>query len=268
MTLGQRTTIFNSIFADDLRQCGVPAGLPSTSINAQYAMHLKDTRSANWTSICAEPITAEDKEKRELIVEPIVRAADSLEIFARRTAANPSGARQPLKWTVAPDKQRQGSEKATEDDLLKSRAEDSDVSDIPTSTSTRGKRSATQISKWAFDPSSVTEDTTESDTNFDLTTRQCPRPAKRVKTNPVVVVPATPKKMTETRQSIMRTPGSSTLRNFPSSIMRRKAKATLVYSRPNGDLMVTQPEFEMMKLPLVAPSELEAHPPLAGLLFR
>lgn len=153
----------------------------------------------------------------------------------------------------------------------------------PNATPNRPKRTTSQFSKWTFDSSHAVAADKDADLDSDFLPESSPGLSRFSRSSPAVVVPG----MSERRDHIAKekrgptsvmkpkkpnlkksTPKKPTAMKTPPSIVRRKEIATVEYHRPNGTIMLTPAEFAATKEPYVTPSEAEAHPPLAGLLFR
>lgn len=151
---------------------------------------------------------------------------------------------------------------------------DSDDNADQPSPTPRPRRNASRyrISQWAFQPPQYTDNAVDSDSDVDFVPEETATRIKRNRASPEVVIPSTPRQQKVLRKEFAASAGlptpPKTPKNRPTSIAIRKAKATHEYSRPQGQLMLTYDELQMTKQPLIAPTEAEAHPPLAGLLFR
>lgn len=276
-TIAQRVAIFNTIFADELRQSGYSDGMDSGTITSQYSESKKTDRPtclAIWGPIVAEPEIEEEIDRRSHLSQQIARTAKTLGGGGPTTASNESQP-PPARTSGAVDtplSQFLGSrlQRSNIVELMDTDDEDSPARLPPPPLSRQRKRIAAQEYRWDLHEPHLVDAAAQSDSNGDFVPRQHSALVKRIRTDPQIIIPVTPKRKGPGRpRNEITTPnaGPATPRKTTSSIAIRRAKATEEFTRPNGTIMLTPDELRMTKEPLVPPSEIEAHPPLAGLLL-
>lgn len=267
LTVGARTRIFNTIFAEPLRKRGLPNGIDKTRVQVQYAERLKLTVHPHWRVICAAPATPAESAKRDLIAEQIARTARTLDTAVKRASTKTQLAQRPESGNGLRSSRSLDSATVAEEDHLEEphlSGLDDEYAAPPTPTPVRKKRTASQLSKWAYCASQDKDITAESDSDVEYS-----KHTKRIRTDPKVVIPI--------RFKVSRTP-SATPHALPTPLMTprsrrgpgdRKPDAIIPYAYPSGNVIyLTDKEFKETQEDLVAVGEAAAHPPIAGLLFR
>lgn len=249
----QRAKVFNKIFADHLRECGLSRGLGEIALRSQYRQMSKTDKpnsAAPWNTNFAKPSDADEARKREMIVGQIASVAKTLGIDVSQTATPRT--QQPGR-EKAPIKRRhlRVMELAHDDSNRSELDDDSDEYEVPpTPTPTRAKRAASRMLTWAIDGAHSATTNESTDVSDDDTPLPLPKRAKLSRKSPEVVLPITPK-----RAGRPRTEAALIERNH-------------WYPRPNGGVWMTPQKYHIAMQELVPPKDAEAHPPLAGLLFR
>lgn len=267
LTITQRTAIFNAIYAEQLRRCGIPDGLSKAPITAQYAMRLRLTGNADWRTICAEAMTAEEVARRDLLTEQIAKMAENLGIRATRTASarvatlpTPREGGDPLQGTPLAHFPGSQAQSRAINELTHSEAEGAGNNTL-TPPPTQPKRMVAQQLERDLDDLQLDDLVAQSDLEGDVVSQPSPTLAKRARLGAQVIVPLTPTSERACYEEVPETPSKSRLR-----IEERRANAIHEYARPAGNLMLNDRMFAMTQEPLVEPTYAEAHPPLAGLL--
>ena len=73
-----RAQIFNYVFHDHLKACGISQGLTAGVLGSQYSEHTRERRSQQWANVLRTPATDIEREKRRRLVERIREAATAL----------------------------------------------------------------------------------------------------------------------------------------------------------------------------------------------